>query len=248
MYRELEKAIAFGMERNRFDTRWGTPLVAFAAADDPLFADLKEAVSGTHLLPGDLLPGARTVVAFFLPLAPAVAASNYSGFLASQAWAQAYLDANLLIGEIGWHLKAFLEDHGHAAALTQATHNFDPDRLISDWSHRHVAFIAGLGRFGVNRMLITERGCCGRLGSLVTSLPLDPDPRPEEEFCLFRRDGSCLRCVERCVGKALSPQDLDRHTCYAVCLKNEAVFQNLGKADVCGKCLVDVPCSGAKPG
>jgi epoxyqueuosine reductase QueG len=245
--REIEGFVRAAVDEDRFVTRWETPLVGFADARDPLFAGLKEAVSESHALPEDLLPGARSVISYFLPFAPAVSRDNLSGFLASPAWAQAYVDTNALIGKLGTHLQAVLKALGYEVFVPPATHNFDPQRLISDWSHRHVAFIAGLGRFGVNRMLITAKGCCGRIGSLVTALPLSPDARPEDEFCLYLRNGSCLACVTHCVVGALSLAGYDRHKCYGVCLQNDKAFRDKGKTDVCGKCLTDVPCSRINP-
>ncbi|NLC70317.1 MAG: epoxyqueuosine reductase [Desulfuromonadaceae bacterium] len=244
---EIERFVQASMEEGRFATNWGKPPVAFAAAGDPLFVELKKAVSDSHALPVDLLPGARTVIAYFLPFERSTGHGNLSGFLASRSWAQAYVDTNVLIGKLGSHLEGFLRVRGHGAFAPPATHNFDSHRLISDWSHRHVAFIAGLGRFGVNRMLITEKGCCGRIGSLVTSLPLAPDPRPVGEFCLYRHDGSCLECVKHCRVEALSVEDYDRRKCYGVCLQNEEEYREMGKADVCGKCLTEVPCSWVNP-
>jgi len=224
-----------------------TPLVGFAAADDPLFADLKRVVSGTHALPRELLSSARTVIAYFIPFAESVPESNRGGHLASREWAQSYLRTNALIGSLGERLRALLRSEGYDAVAPPATHNFDERRLVSDWSHRHVAFIAGLGTFGANHMLITEAGCCGRLGSLVTSLLVAADARSGEENCLHRANGSCLQCVGRCVGAALFPDRFERQHCYRVCKENEAAHQALGKADVCGKCLVGLPCSRTNP-
>jgi len=145
-------------------------------------------------------------------------------------------------------MKERIEASGHAAvAVTPATHNFDPEKLISDWSHRHIAVAAGLGRMGLNNMLITEAGCCGRLGSFVTSLDLAPDPRPEEHACLYLHNGSCGRCADRCVGQALFTDRFDRHNCYKVCLRNETEHESVGQADVCGKCLVSIPCAFGNP-
>jgi len=135
----------------------------------------------------------------------------------------------------------------HGVAVTPATHHFDPVKLISDWSHRHIAYIAGLGRFGVNHMLITASGCCGRFGSFVTSLELELDPRPGKEACLYYHDGSCLECVGRCPRDALAADVFDRHACYGQCLENAARFKAMGTADVCGKCLAGVPCSIMDP-
>jgi epoxyqueuosine reductase QueG len=56
--------------------RWS----AFADAGDPLFGELKKAVRSHPMgLPGDLLPGARTVIAYFLPFDPAIPRSNHRG-------------------------------------------------------------------------------------------------------------------------------------------------------------------------
>ena len=43
-------------------TSWREPLVGFASADDPGFAVLKDAVSESHAMPEDVLPGARSAV------------------------------------------------------------------------------------------------------------------------------------------------------------------------------------------
>jgi len=204
-------------------------------------------VGPTHALPTDLLKEAVTVVAFVIPFTKALAATNKRGKEASREWAVAYLRTNRLIRDVSAHMKTFLEDQGFPTHIIPATHNFDPKRLISDWSHRHVAFVAGLGRFGLNNMFITERGCCGRIGSFITAAPAEPDPRRDEEACLFKHDGTCRRCVERCVNDALRPDDFDRHRCYEMCLINEAHYAPLGQADVCGKCVVAVPCSHTDP-
>ena len=52
------------------------PLVGFVAADDPRFSELRQVVEPTHMMPQDLLAGARSVIAFFLPFAPWVVRAN----------------------------------------------------------------------------------------------------------------------------------------------------------------------------
>lgn len=229
-------------------TRWRQPLLGVASAADPLFEDLRVAVRASHAMPTDLLADARSVVAFFLPFDPRVGASNRGGRLASVEWARAYVETNELIGEINARLGSLLQERGHSVCVTPATHNYDAAELMSDWSHRHVAYVAGLGTFGMNNMLITERGCCGRLGSLVTSAELEPDRRPVGERCINKRDGSCLICAERCVGAALVVgARFDRHRCHEVLRENARVHAPLGKADACGKCVVKLPCSHTVP-
>jgi epoxyqueuosine reductase QueG len=250
MKQELQAAIEDRLrrfERSGVTTRWRAPLVRYAAADDPLFSTLREVVSSSHALPGELLPGARTVIAFFLPFARGVAVSNYGGRLASAGWARAYVETNRLIAEICETLRRDLGDRGHETHVTPATHNYDPVRLVSDWSHRHVAYIAGLGTLGLHNLLITESGACGRLGSCVTTAEIEPDARPQTEACLHKRGGSCQRCVQRCVGELLGADSFDRRRCQELLHENEREHRALGKADVCGKCLVKVPCSHGIP-
>jgi epoxyqueuosine reductase QueG len=243
----IRREIARFVDLHRAPSTGDGALAAVADADDPLFRRLKQTVSPAHLLPGDLLPGARSVVVFFIPFEKAVTRSNVSGEDASREWARAYIDTNTLIGGVNRHMTAVIEASGHRAAVTPATHNFDPLTLMSAWSHRHIAVVAGLGRMGVNNMLITKKGCSGRLGSFVTTLPLEADARPSRESCLHLNGNECLRCVSRCVGEALTASGFDRVKCYALCRRNEELHKGIGKADVCGKCVVGLPCSWTDP-
>lgn len=231
------------------DTGWLEPLVAFARADDPLFKKLKDLVDKDHALPHDLLPGARSVIAYFIPFNHRVAESNIPGRYCSPAWATAYVETNRLIGLINRRLEEALVEKGCRAGFAPATHNFDPLTLRSSWSHRSAAFITGLGTFGLNRMLITTKGCCGRIGTLVTDLKLPPTPRPETENCLYKAGGGCTDCLDRCVNKALTIDGLDKQSCYKMLLTNgNYLADSDNTADVCGKCLVDIPCSFKIPG
>ncbi len=229
-------------------TGWENPLVAFARADDPLFSRLKELASPIHETPADFLKEAKTVITFFVPFQKQIIDSNIKGRYCSKTWALAYIETNKLIAALNQHLKDLLIDKGYKAAYVPATHNFDPQTLLSGWSHRSAAYIAGLGTFGVNHMLITRAGCCGRIGSLVTDLYLEATPRPAIEYCLHLSDGSCGLCAKKCVNKALTINHLDKHKCYEMCLINadrQASLESI--ADVCGKCLVGVPCSTSAP-
>ncbi len=183
---EIELFTAQYQTENRTATGWAKPIVGFADAGDPIFKILRRAVSPAHLLPRELLPAAKTVIAFFLPFEKLVGRSNIKGELASQEWAVACVETNRLIEALGEHLKQFFAARNYYAVTTPATHNFDKEKLVSNWSHRHIAYAAGIGNFGLNNMLITERGCCGRIGSFVTDLSVTPDVPMNEEACLYR--------------------------------------------------------------
>jgi epoxyqueuosine reductase QueG len=211
----------------------------------------------TRARTGYLLDGAVSVVCYFIPFAPVVAKSNYDGDRCSREWVYAYTETNALIEELNRVLEITLAGLNVRCRGIAPTHDFDQTTLTSRWSHRHAAYVAGLGTFGVHNLLITELGCCGRLGSMIVDRQLAPTKRPSFEYCLFYRNGSCLRCVERCGFKALGLQDdavsgekrifFDRYRCYEVCLENAAAYRDMGIADICGKCAVKVPCATVNP-
>ncbi|MBP2636344.1 MAG: queG 3 [Firmicutes bacterium] len=234
--------------RNGCKSEWQEPLAGFVNASDERFATLKESVSATHALPGDLLPDARTVIVYFIPFVERIATSNVQGDTCSYEWAAAYIETNKLIFDLNTYLSGQLGQKGYASCLIPATHNFDEVKLISDWSHRHIAHLAGLGTFGLNNMRITEKGCCGRIGSLITSAVVEPTQASGQENCLYKHEGLCQKCISRCPEQALTIEGFDRHRCYsAKCLENARTYSQLGVADACGKCLVNVPCSWRNP-
>jgi epoxyqueuosine reductase QueG len=234
--------------KKNVQTLWREPIIGFSAARDPLFDQFKEIVRPTHATPRELLPGAKSVVVYFFPFSKTLHEENFEAEVhCSRSWAVAYGETNQLIADINDHLRVQLELNGYRAALIPPTHNFDAETLMSDWSHRHVAYAAGIGRFGVHNLMITEKGCTGRLGSMVTDLALEPSRRPEEEFCLQKAGTECLKCVERCQYDALFADAYDRHACYRQCLANDRYHDDLELTDACGKCSAMVPCSVTNP-
>lgn len=228
-------------------TRWKEPLIGFADAADSIFNQLKDVAFEDHLTPYDILDSAKTVVAYFLPFEDVIWKSNIEGRTSSIEWAKAYIETNFLIGEINDNLIEWFKDKGYEAAKLPPEKNIDYEKLKSVWSNRHVAYIAGLGKFGLNNMLITEKGCCGRLGNIVTSFKIEPTKRSKNENCLFKHDRSCGICVDRCVNAALFVDKFDRFKCYEMCQENEKIYRELGEAEICGKCLVGLPCSSKNP-
>jgi epoxyqueuosine reductase QueG len=228
-------------------TKWNEPLVAYADAHDSMFYDLKDIVSPSHALPTDLLIEAKTVVTYFIPFDEAIVKSNIKGRTCSKAWVDAYTETNQLIADLNVYLKNELYKLGYKSNIIPPTHKLDSDHLFSNWSHRHVAFIAGLGKFGLNNMLITESGCCGRIGSFVTDLKIEPTIRKTEENCLYKLMNICNKCSDRCPNNALTVDYFDRQKCYEMCMYNDKFLTDDGKSDICGKCLVNLPCSMINP-
>ncbi len=224
---------------------WRPPVLRLGDARHPRLLRLRELVRPDHFLPEDFLPGADTIVSYFLPFKDEVPAGNQPGREASELWARTYLLTNAMAARLNARLAETLQQKGYPAAVP-AHIGVDWERLDSRWSQRHVAWFCGQGGFGLNNMLISDAGCGGRYFSIVAKLgELERDEPAAEEYCLHKKDGSCGVCVKRCVNGALTVNGFDRFKCLEACHANED--RHYRGAEVCGKCMVGLPCTGRKP-
>lgn len=249
--RLIEEFVSAYPDQAKVRRWWRKPLLVTARADDR-FNVLSEIAADEHLLPWELLPTAQTVIVFFLPFVEALASENSPGKRPCRNWGLAYQDTNRLIGKISERIKHYLTDRGYRSALTPATHNFDAVKLVSKWSHKHLAYLSGLGRFGVNAQLITPSGCTGRLGSLATEAQIGDNPLvSSKELCLHRAGEECLECVRRCPVGAVKQEGIVRERCWSRLNSNLKEWEALPGLEetthVCGKCVVDLPCSLKSP-
>lgn len=230
---------------------WQEPL-AVTASIDHRFDQLPHIAYHEHLHPSDLLPTARSVVVFFIPFRKELVKENQKGVRPCRNWGLAYVQTNDLLDRLTSALGDLLDGHGFKSGLTPATHNFDEVALMARWSHKHLGYLAGLGRFGVHQMLITPEGCTGRLGSLVTEAELGNHPLIEtKEACLLKAGQKCGKCIEVCPVKALKENDFDRERCWDRLQENRLslkYFSDLPETtQVCAKCAAIMPCSFRNP-
>jgi len=231
------KTITDQVVTNHYHTEYREPLIGYLAVDHPDMKKLKEIVNAEHLMPEDLLEGARTIIVYFIPFTKALIVENRQHPYIAPSWALAYVETNNLIADINNKLQEVLAGEQIICATLPATHNFDQEILMSHWSHRHLAYLAGLGTFGLNNMLITAKGCGGRYGSLVIDRALETITPQISERCRYKIDGSCGYCMQVCPAGAITPQGFDRHKCYAYLMKAVDYFQDIDPlCDVCGKC------------
>ncbi len=248
---------------NRADTTRGgehihfydAPLFGYADASDELFAALQApGAIGPHFrLPGDWLPGARTVISFFLPFSEEVRRSNrLDAVLPSEPWAYGRIEGQQCIDALCRALTELFTDAGCRAVSPSLSPDFQAiyepaddagRRFTSNWSERHVAFVCGLGTFGLSKGIITEKGMAGRLGSIITDWQTASSPRPYTElyeYCIL-----CGECVRRCPAGAITlEKGKDHHICRQYMAKvKPAVAPRYG----CGKCQTDVPCEFCRP-
>ncbi|MCB6992829.1 epoxyqueuosine reductase [bacterium 210820-DFI.6.37] len=248
------KAFLRDYEKNTV-TKWGDPLVGFA--DAKKVKTLTSVVSPSHGAPEDAVKASTIVLAYFIPFQKELAQTNTKKGLASPQWAQSYEETNAMFIKLNAFLVERLKRKGYQAAVPPEAGSFDREKLISNWSQRHIAYLAGLGSFGLNNMLITKAGCCGRISTIVTDLDVPPDEPIKEELCMYKKNGTCGLCADRCPSGALTREGYDRHKCYAVCLENARVHNGYGNSyaseaggeiqdtgsEVCGKCVAGMPCA-----
>jgi len=65
--RMIADFIASYSQRRKVETIWRKPLVGFASAEDPIFDQFKEIIRPTHATPREVLRGAKSVEAYFVP-------------------------------------------------------------------------------------------------------------------------------------------------------------------------------------
>ena len=224
---------------------WREPLTGFADANCEYIKNVEQAVGTEHRQPADYLAEPTIVISCFAPFSRELSRTNANveGNLASKEWVSAYAQTNDMLGQLAQAVADKVCELGYHGAVPTKI-NMKEGILKSPWSHRHIAFAAGLGTFGINNMLITEAGCCGRYCSIVTDLPVTPDQILEEENCLYKRNGSCRKCVDRCFSGALTTEGFDRFLCFETCMRNHKLYGH----EVCGKCATEVPCAFTAPG
>jgi epoxyqueuosine reductase QueG len=204
---------------------WRKPLLVTAKIDDR-FKALPEIAAEGHMLPWELMPKAKSLIVFFVSFIKELVDENTPGKFPCRNWGLAYESTNSLIGFLSDRIKNYLAVQGYMSELTPATHNFDEVRLVSMWSHKHLAHL------------------------LVTEAELGDNPLVgPEELCLYKRGEECLQCVKRCPVSAVSEEStgIDRKRCWdrlKFNLKNTEALGDLQESThVCAKCAVGLPCS-----
>lgn len=232
-------------------------LAGVASADDRYWDICRESsVVGPHFMaPRDWLASAASIVSIFFSLTQEVVRSNApSTGRPSDEWLHARYEGQFFIESAMTSLMNEIISRGHEALFPQLDPRFEsarapePDKCAglsytSNWSERHAAFACGLGTFGLSAGIITKNGMAGRLGSLITSLRLEPALRGYTqpfEYCT-----GCAVCAARCPAGAISKTvGKDHQLCAKFINKTKLEFApRLG----CGKCQTAVPCQTALP-
>jgi epoxyqueuosine reductase QueG len=138
---------------------------------------------------------------------------------------------------IAFRIARDLEKQGYLASLVPTegsefgTWYADKETLKADLSLKYAAWLAGIGEYGLNQLLITrETGPRIRMTAILTDAALEPD-HPTGKSFIRPECASCRKCVNVCPVKALSADGtIQAHLC------RDCMFTTLGGLR-CGMCL-----------
>lgn len=156
--------------------------------------------------------------------------------------------ANRHLDEASQKIARFLEERGFDAIGFDSGAGFyheagkTPERFAGDFSHKHAAVACGLGKFGLNNLVLSPRwGPRIRLATVITNAKLGYDRPLEKNTCLTPE---CEECVKICPVHALDgwkgrydPRKgwvIDKRKCY------DYIFTTL-KGQRCGLCIKACP-------
>ena len=156
--------------------------------------------------------------------------------------------ANRHLDEASHLIARFLEERGFRAIGFDSGAGFyheagkSPKRFAADISHKHVAVACGLGKFGLNNLVISPIwGSRVRLATIVTDAKFEYNSPLRENPCLT---DECEECVKICPVHALDgwrgkydPERgwvIDKKKCY------DYIFNTL-KGQRCGICIKACP-------
>lgn len=265
------------LEKNNFATlqkpekpMWDQPFLGLAKGDDSYFGFLKEHIGPFHWspreafqlkYPGQINESTLSVVSIAFPQTMETKEAQAKEKVApSREWIVTRGEWEPLMKEFSGKLTKKLEDMGIRSVSIDLLPEFSraqSDKLgtASTWSHRHIAYLAGLGTFGLSDGLITQKGKAVRFTSLIVEAELQPTERTYKdynEWCLFFKDGSCGVCIKRCPAHAIQREGHDK----VLCDEYEEIYaNNYWPSDIekgsyilgCGLCQAGVPCSHGRP-
>ena len=186
-----------------------------------------------------------SAIVFAVPYGKQLTLENYTeaSFEAGIQSAKARLEAILA------ELEALL-DARHIAHYAPPVAQASEAELRAPFSFKYAASRAGLGWYGKNDVIVTERyGPRVRLSAVLADAPLDYGQPIVESRC----PDDCVKCVAACPCKALNgvrwsaalrrADLIDYHRCNRM---RSAFIPRLGRKSACGLCLAACPFGGGK--
>ena len=151
-----------------------------------------------------------------------------------------YKTVNLRLDALALDIATMLDNEGYdAVPITRdGYHGIRglKESPSSFFSHRHAAYLAGLGTFGINHTVLTEtHGSRVRFASVVTSADLTAESPMFENVCI-----NCNKCVDVCPVDALTDEPYPGGFDKFLCVDRSDELAKEGIAP-CGLCIAVCP-------
>lgn len=185
--------------------------------------------------PKSILPSARSVIVLWVPVSSTILYTAPSIY-----YREHYRTLNTLLDITAQKITTLFDAQGYDAVYVPRDGYHGIEGLKKDpssfFSHRHAAYLAGLGTFGINNTLLTKsHGPRVRLTSIITSAELPAGKPMEKELCI-----ECMKCVQECPVSALSekgyPGGMNKFLC--VDRSEELAVRGISP---CGLCITVCP-------
>jgi len=154
--------------------------------------------------PEKLLPNFRSVIAFGI----AMNRGALEAWFSKNSRRPLILQDRLATGEldrISLHLSRILEREGYKSVFVSQNGYYNVMRGRPDFSHKHAAMAAGLGRLGLSSNFVhTRYGASVHISSVITEAELSPDPMVSDED---NPCNGCKTCLEICPEQAMNRED-----------------------------------------
>jgi len=219
----------------------GIPLVGFAPVDR--WKNPPEELPNVLLpwipedfWPQSIYPEAKTVIVIGLPVSLPIVETAPSIY-----YHELYSTVNSMLDSKAYEIANFLNEKGFSSIYLPRDGYGNIKILIDNpfafFSHKHAAYLAGLGSFGHNNVLLTTQyGPRVRFTSIFTSAQITPDQIKIKDLCIH-----CLKCAKDCPVGAIPirgdfPSPIDKRACAARSAKLRDEFRS-----PCGICIKVCP-------
>ncbi len=197
----------------------GIPMVGFAPVErwakppDELPNEFSEWIP-EEFWPQSIYPEAKTVIVIGLPVQLPIVETAPSIY-----YHELYKTVNILLDTKAYEVSNYLTEKGYPSISLPRDGYGDIEVLLKNpsafFSHKHAAYLAGMGSFGENNVVLTEEyGPRVRFNSIFTTAKIEGSPIIGTNLCTH-----CHRCVEHCPVNAIlvengtNIQPIDKISC-----------------------------------
>ena len=186
--------------------------------------------------PQSIYPETNTVIVIGLPIQIPILDTAPSIY-----YHELYKTVNILLDIKAYEIASWLTQKGYPSIYLPRDGYGDIEVLLESplafFSHRHAAYLAGLGSFGLNNVLLTsEYGPRVRFTSIFTSAWMESDKLKSPDLCT-----RCFKCADHCPVDAIPisgdfPPPMDKKTCALTSQKLRSEYRS-----PCGICIKVCP-------